>query len=105
MKSVVLEILLLMAISPALIPTSAEAGGMIYTPGQAVKIVETYNDGYDVYDLGGGGNTHVQYMDSQSTMIRHTGEPPTFIYNNPGSRIEPVIPVGPDLGFEVDGFE
>ena len=105
MKSVVLEILLLLAIAPTLLPTSAEAGGMIYTPGQPVKIVETYGDGYAIYDLGGGGNTYVQYMDSQSTMVRQSGEPPTFIYNNPGTRMEPVLPVGPDLGIEVGGFD
>lgn len=105
MKSVVLEILLLLAIAPTLSPTSAEAGGMIYTPGQPVKIVETYGDGYAVYDLGGGGNTYIQYMDSQSTMIRHAGEPPTVIYNNSGTQIEPVLPVRSDLEVEVDGFE
>ncbi len=104
MKSVVLEILLLLAIAPTLVPTSVEAGGMIYTPGQPVKIVENYGDGYAIYDLGGGGNTYVQYMDSQSTMVRHSGEPPTFIYNNPGTQMEPVLPLGPDLGIEV-GFE
>lgn len=105
MKSVVLEILLLLAIAPTLLPTSVEAGGMIYTPGQPVKIVETYGDGYAIYDLGGGGNTYVQYMDSQSTMVRHAGESPTFIYNNPGSHVEPVLPVGPDLGIDVVGYE
>ena len=105
MKSVVVEILLLLALTPTVMPGPAEAGGMIYTPGQPAKFVSTFVDGYAIYDIGGGGNTYVQHMDSQSTMIRHAGEPPTFIYNNPGAQIEPVLPVGPDLGIEVGGFE
>ena len=105
MKSVVVEILLLLAITPALMPTSAEAGGMIFTPGQPAKFVSSFVDGYAIYDMGGGGTTYVQQMDSQSTMIRHSGEPTTFIYNNPGTQIEPVIPVSSDLGIAVEGFE
>ena len=105
MKSVVVEILLLLAIAPIVLPTPAEAGGMIYTPGQPAKFVSSFVDGYAIYDMGGGGTTYVQHMDSQSTMIRRSGEPTTFIYNNPDSHIEPVLPVGSDLGIEVEGFE
>jgi hypothetical protein len=105
MKSVVVEIFLLLAIAPTVMPRPAEAGGMIYTPGQPAKFVSTFVDGYAIYDMGGGGNTYVQHIDSQSTMIRRSGEPTTFIYNNPGTHIEPVLPVGPDLGIEVEGFE
>lgn len=105
MKSLMLEIVLLMAVVPTVLPGKAMAGGMIFTPGQPAKFVSSFVDGYAVYDMGGGGNTYVQYMDSQSTMIRHAGEPPTFIYNNPDAQIEPVLPVGPDLGIEVGGFE
>jgi len=38
-------------------------------------------------------------------MVRRSGEPTTFIYNDTGTHIEPVVPVGPDLGIEVEGFE
>ena len=105
MKSVLLEVFILLAIAPAVMPTPAHAGGMIFTPGQPAKFVSNFVDGYAIYDMGGGGNTYVQHIDSQSTMIRRSGEPTTFIYNNPGTHIEPVLPVGPDLGIDVEGFE
>lgn len=105
MKTVFAEILLLLAIAPGVLLTRAEAGGMIITPGQPAKFVSSFVDGYAVYDMGGGGTTYVQRMDSQSTMIRKSGEPTTFIYNNPGTEIEPVLPIGPDLSGEIEGFE
>ena len=104
MKSVLLEVFLLLAIAPDIMPTPAVAGSMIFTPGQPAKVVNTFADGYSIYAMGAGGNTYVQHTDSQSTMIRRFGEPNTFIYNKSGTHIELVDLFGPDLGIEVEGF-
>ena len=104
MKSVLLEVFILLAIAPAIMPSPVQAGSMIFTPGQPAKVVSTFADGYAIYDMGGGSNTHVQHIVSQSTMIRHFGEPTTFIYNKQCTHIELVDLVGPDLGIEVEGF-
>lgn len=105
MKTVLTQVFLLTTLSVLLAPNRTEAGGMIITPGKPAKMVSSFGDGYAIYDMGGGGTTYVQHMDSQSTMIRRSGEPTTFIYNNPGTEIEPVLPIGPDLTGEIEGFE
>ena len=84
---------------------NAHADGYVYTPGHPMKYISSTGYGYNVYDLGGGGTTVVQHLDPTTTMVRHGGESPTFIHSDPGTSIEPVLPIGPDLGMEIESFE
>lgn len=105
MKALFLEIFLILAIVPMAIPKPCVGAGFIYRPGEPMKVVVPTLGGYNIYDMGGGGNTLVQRMDPYSTMVRHGGEAPTFIQGGPDIQMEPVLPVNSDLGLELTGNE
>lgn len=63
MKALFIEVLLILSIVPMTLPQRAVAAGFIYTPSEPMKFIVPTLGGYNIYDMGGGGNTLVQRMD------------------------------------------
>lgn len=106
MKTSLAEIFLILAITPAVLPEDVFADGYITTPGEPMKYLNRYPEGYTLYDLGGRGNITVQQFDDETTYIRddETGTS-TFIRTDGGTHITPVLKGSEDLGLVVEGLD
>lgn len=106
MKTSLAKLLLILSIIPAGRPKDVFADAYITTPGEPMKYLNSYPDGYTLYDLGGRGNITVQRLDGESTSIRddETGTT-TFIRTDGRTRIDPVLKGTEDLDLVIEGLD